>query len=247
MTEEHVLDLLPGYALGCLDDADLLTVTRHLAHCDMCSKKFVIYRETVDQLAMIEPFYTPAPDLKQKVLQRINQKVQQRDFSQQPAKVKPSLMETFRAVLFNPFGWALGGVALLLIIILSINNVLLGQQVNDLQARLPGDNVHLVKLIGAEDTPRTVGYLMVFKNELYGSLIVENAQILDPQHQYQLWLIRDGKRTNGGVFSVNEAGYGVMKVIVDQPLENFHSFGITIEPSGGSIDPTGKKVLGGSS
>ncbi len=30
MFEEHVTDLLPGYALGCLDEADLLKVARHL-------------------------------------------------------------------------------------------------------------------------------------------------------------------------------------------------------------------------
>jgi len=34
-------------------------------------------------------------------------------------------------------------------------------------------------------------------------------------------------------------------VQANQPLDTYQSFGITIEPNGGSPAPTGKKVLGG--
>jgi anti-sigma-K factor RskA len=93
--------------------------------------------------------------------------------------------------------------------------------------------------------PQAQGYLMVFDNENYGTLVVEDAPLLDAEHQYQLWLIRDGKRTSGGVFSVDQAGYGTLQVSANMPLESFPTFGVTIEPTGGSPGPTGKKVLGG--
>ena len=32
------------------------------------------------------------------------------------------------------------------------------------------------------------------------------VRLLDAAHQYQLWLVRDGKRTSGGVFSVDQDG-----------------------------------------
>ena len=194
---------------------------------------------------MSVPIFTPPTNLKQKVLNRIEQKQQQRT-PPQPAAARPGFLNTLRSILFSPPGAVFAGVALLLIVILGINNIMLGQRINDLQARLPADNIRLVKLNGTQNAPQTSGYLMVFKNELYGSLVVEDAPVTDSQHQYQLWLIRDGKRTNGGVFSVNGTGYGVLEVAADQPLENFQTFGITVEPLGGSPGPTGKKVLGGS-
>jgi anti-sigma-K factor RskA len=60
-----------------------------------------------------------------------------------------------------------------------------------------------------------------------------------------LWLINEGKRTSGGVFSVMDNGYGVLIVNSSKPLSTYQNFGITIEPFGGSSGPTGDKVLGG--
>jgi anti-sigma-K factor RskA len=76
--------------------------------------------------------------------------------------------------------------------------------------------------------------------------VVDSLPVLDVTHQYQLWLIKDGKRTSGGVFSVSQAGYGALAISSPQPLKEFAAFGITIEPAGGSPGPTGDKVMGGS-
>ena len=59
-------------------------------------------------------------------------------------------------------------------------------------------------------------------------------------------LVKDGKRSSGGVFSVQDNGYGVLKIDSPLPLIEYQTFGVTIEPFGGSPGPTGKKVLGGS-
>jgi anti-sigma-K factor RskA len=86
---------------------------------------------------------------------------------------------------------------------------------------------------------------MVFRDQNYGSLAVTHAPLLTEDQQYQIWLIQDGVRTSGGVFSVNEDGYGNLMVSAEQPLDSFQSFGVTIEPLGGSPQPTGEKILGG--
>ena len=56
---------------------------------------------------------------------------------------------------------------------------------------------------------------------------------LGPEQQYQLWLIQDGQRTSGSVFSVDEDGYRRIKIESPLPLQDYESFGITIEPAGG--------------
>jgi anti-sigma-K factor RskA len=251
MSEAHVFDLLPGYALGILDEADASTVSRHLPGCITCQKELETYSDTTRQLVLAAAQPTPAPDLKAKVLYRVNSAAERTA----PLVSKPTLpnaasprmgfMDSLRVIFAHPVGAALGVLALVLILFLGANNYLLGQRVNDMQARAPAENMQVVRLAGSDNAPLAVGYVLVFKDQKYGSLAVTHVPLLDADHQYQLWLIQDGKRISGGVFSVNEDGYGNLEVAADRPLDTFQAFGITIEPRGGSTQPTGKKVLGG--
>ena len=247
--EEHVFDLLPGYAIDCLDEDDLLKVARHLPHCAVCRAELATYWAAADQIALAAPPRTPPPELKSKILTRVAPRAAAGGPVSSPlaaeTRRRPGLLDALRAMFSRPAGIAFGALALLLVILLAASNFLLWQRVNEMQARVPPANLQLVRLAGTENAPQAQGYLMVFKNEPYGTLVIENAPPLGPGQQYQLWLIRDGKRTNGGVFSVSRDGYGVLEVWAEMPLETFPSFGITIEPTGGSPAPTGKKVLGG--
>jgi anti-sigma-K factor RskA len=87
--------------------------------------------------------------------------------------------------------------------------------------------------------------LVLSKDGEYGTLIVDGLPLKDETKEYQLWLIDDGLRTSGGVFSVSEEGYGYLEVSSQKPLVAYSEFGITTEPLGGSEGPTGEKVLGG--
>jgi anti-sigma-K factor RskA len=246
--EEHIFDLLPGYALGCLDDEELLQVARHLPDCAICRAELSTYWAAVDQIAVSTPLQTPRVDLKSKILQRISGGAQPSVAVPHPI-LSPTrqrgLLDSLRSLFSRPVGFAFGALALLLLIFMTASTFLLWQRVNDLQARVPPANVQLVRMAGTTNAPQARGYLMVFQNETYGTLVVENAPPLPAGYQYQLWLVRDGKRTSGGTFSVSDVGYGVLDVWSKQPLGTYPSFGITIEPAGGSPAPTGKKVLGG--
>ncbi len=258
MVEEHVFDLLPGYALGILDGEDLQKVYRHLPQCARCREELSTYTQTVDQLALAAPLQTPPADLRAKVVQRVAGTVEPRYMSASfdrpqasradlPYEAKrPGLFDRLRAMRTPRLGWVLGALAVILLLFLAVNNVLLWQRVNALQGQTPGGKAHMVHLIGTQNAPQTTGYLLVFEGNSYGTLTVDNAPLLDANHQYQIWLIKDGKRTSGGVLDVDEDGYGVLEIVSNQPLMNYQSFGITIEPKGGSPAPTGKKVLGGS-
>ena len=266
MTQAHVYDLLPGYALGILDEADLLTVARHLPHCPVCRAELATYLETVDGIAHAIPLQDPAPGLRAQVLHRVTTISQARATAfpaaaplvtgdaadpipdmlaaPAPAPEPPARFGWLRGLFTPRLGLALSGLALLLILFLAASTLMLWQRVNQLQTSLPANNVHLVALQGTSNAPKAQGYLLAFKGDIYGTLTVENAPVLDAGHQYQIWLLRDGQRTSGGVFSVNEDGYGTLMITADRPLDTFQSFGITIEPAGGSPGPTGKKVLG---
>jgi anti-sigma-K factor RskA len=101
-----------------------------------------------------------------------------------------------------------------------------------------------INLVGTEKAPQATGLLVMSVDGERGTLVVDGLTPLGEDQEYQLWLIQDGQRTSGGVFSVNRKGYGSLWVSSPQPLSTYSGFGITIEPAGGSPGPTGDKVLG---
>jgi hypothetical protein len=61
---------------------------------------------------------------------------------------------------------------------------------------------------------------------------------------YQVWLIKEGVRYNGGTFRVNDdKGDGVLTYDLGA-LSTFEAVGITLEPDSQGTKPRGKKVLG---
>jgi anti-sigma-K factor RskA len=139
---------------------------------------------------------------------------------------------------------AWGLVSLALILALGVSNLRLRQQVE--QAQLEADVMRIVRLQGTDAAPQATGTLVLSVDGEHGTLVVDGLPPLDEAHQYQLWLIKDGHRTSGGLLSVNSEGYGALWVSAPEPLASYPSFGITLEPAGGSPGPTGAKVLGGS-
>ncbi|MBO6497332.1 MULTISPECIES: anti-sigma factor [Roseivirga] len=82
-------------------------------------------------------------------------------------------------------------------------------------------------------------YWNQLSQELY--LDIRNLKELSEDQQYQLWAIVDGKPVDAGVFDWNAEGLVRMK-----NMSNSAAFAVTIEPKGGSENPTleSMQVLG---
>jgi anti-sigma-K factor RskA len=234
--EPHAIELLPAYALGSLDAEEANQVAEHLAVCPVCRAELASYQAVADQLALAAPDAAPPAALKQQLLGRL----------QTPhAAPESAVHESWWQRLVGLFGsgapvW--GIVSLALVAVLVISNLLWWQHAN----RHEPEGMQVVAMVGTDAAPHAEGTLVISADGEYGTLVVDGLPELDRAQQYQLWLIRDEQRTSGGVFSVNEEGYGALLISSDDPLSSYPSFGITIEPAGGSPGPTGDKVLGGS-
>lgn len=68
---DPIIELLPGYALGCLDEAEQIAVSEHLAICSACRTEVRAYQSIVAQLALAVPEADPPPNLKQRLMNRI--------------------------------------------------------------------------------------------------------------------------------------------------------------------------------
>jgi anti-sigma factor RsiW len=69
--QKHVTELIPAYAVSCLDVAESLQVARHLASCAACQAELSRYEAVVDQLSLAVPEAEPTVDLKARLLDQI--------------------------------------------------------------------------------------------------------------------------------------------------------------------------------
>ena len=228
--EEHVFDLLPAYALGCLDGEDDLRVGEHLAACKVCRGELESYRALVADLPFAVSESDPPPNLKETILQR----------ARQTKRIPPAAPKI--AWWQRLPSWSM--VSLVLILVLGASNLLLWGRLNTVESRQQA-SLRTVLLQGTAAAPNGTGMLVISLDGTHGTLVVDRLPIIRESQQYQLWLIRDGQRTSGGVFSVDEKGYKGMYIKSPEPLDTYTGVGITVEPAGGSPGPTGEKVLGG--
>jgi anti-sigma-K factor RskA len=221
----HVDDLLPALALGCLEPGERERVSRHLESCPDCRSRLAGYEELVASLALAAPRAEPPRTLRNRILR-------------EAARATPRARPVAR------LGWALAAAALLA---LSLGfNLFLWRRVSRLEAAaavLPGQ---VAVLASTEAAAGARGLLLFGSGENEATLVVEDLPPLASDRQYQLWLIREGQRTSGGVFSVTPQGYGCLLILSPLPLDSYQGLGITVEPAGGSPGPTGHRVMGGS-
>jgi anti-sigma-K factor RskA len=249
MSFEHVTDLIPGYALGALDPEEEAQVEAHLAGCDVCQHELAQYEEVVGLMALALPQAEPAPDLKERLARGSQAAVNPPGPISAAPATEPSWSQRLDTVIGEFFSGPNWRPALaILVLILVISNVFLLLRLNQ-ESRSPFDDPDSpwrrpVIMAGSEAFPEAAGIIYISGDGKNGTLVVNEMPLLASDEEYQLWLIRDGQRTSGAVFSVNEEGYRGVEVNSPLPLSEYEAFGITIEPAGGSPQPTGERVLG---
>jgi anti-sigma-K factor RskA len=233
--ETHVLALLPAYLLGSLESDEASRVKEHLLSCWICRVELDKFQNVVDELSFAAPVSTPSPDLKDRLLQRVHS-----------ARSQPYIpAQTRRRPWLERLLPIWGLASLFLIVALSAFNFLLWQRLDRLELRTSSGGMHAFPLRASAAVSQATGFILVSADGMNGALVVDRLPPLGKNRQYQLWLIRDGQRTSGAVFSTDEESYGGTRVEIGESLLEYSSVDVTIEPVGGSLQPTGEPVLGG--
>jgi len=230
MLEKHIFDLIPAYVMGALDTEEAQLAAQHLQQCVKCREELKAYYLLVADMGLASPQRMPHPRIKERLMKQVAQP----DVQKPADRIRSLLRQMPRLSL----AWNI--VSLVLILVLAGSNLFLWQQPRQSQSEL-----RAISLRNTAAAPNATGLLVLSKDGEYGTLVVDGLPALKDSQQYQLWLITDGKRTSGGVFSVSAQGYGSLWIDSPKPLSFYEGFGITIEPFGGSSGPTGNKVLGG--
>ena len=235
---ESVLELIPAHALNSLNTEEEEMVRRHLPGCDICSAELASYESVVDDLALAAAVAETSPALKEELIHQIHVEPSSPPSPSTPERGwRQGISEVIRNLLTGP-RWR--PVVLLFLIGLAVSNILLRQQLNTTDP----NSWRRVPLTGSELAPEGRGIIYISADGRNGTLIVDQMPQLRSEHQYQLWLIKNGQRSSGAVFSVDSDGYRGIQIESSEPLQEFGAFGITVEPVGGSPGPTGKRILG---
>ena len=247
---ENIEPLLAAYALSEQDDAIRAPIEAHLATCPRCRQTLAAYHSLARLLPLGTADEVPAPDLRERVLNAVEVAAQSKALQNKPARARRFFPPWLS---FAHLGQAIGAA---LLIALLVGNVTLQQrltaqqttqqqQAAALAALLQDSQLEQRPLTADAPTSKSRGTLFIAHNRQVAALTVEGLPTLPTNKVYQLWLVKQKQRTNGGTFTVDAAGRGTLLVQAPQPLDTYDAVGVTMEPRGGSIGPTTPRVIGG--
>jgi len=264
MSDEHLEELLPFYAMGALTDAERARVDAYVAANPEARARLAEMTQASAALPLsVEPIQPP-DRVKSKLMDRVRNDAGRR-VSQSPERssartrswlerasqrLRP-IWPTFSAV-------SLAAAVLLGLWALSLNSQLarLREETatlrNDLMAqrealaKLSAADVQAAAIQGTELQPAARGRLFADPDGHAAVLVVTGLRPLAPGEVYQFWLIKGDVPVSAGLLTLDAQGQAVLAFEPSQAISSFDAMGVSIEPEGGSPLPTGDIVMAGS-
>jgi anti-sigma-K factor RskA len=229
---------IPAYALGALDVDEAAALEAHLRLCDSCSAELAAYRAVGDGLLIAIAPLRPPNALRQRLQARLLG-------AQKTRRLWPSWS----------FGQFALGTAIALVVVLNVFSVIQIQALQRQQAQF----AHQIQtgqaafaMLAYPDTKSLpisgstiTGTLLLDKEHNAVVLIVWDLPPIAENQAYQIWLIDPkGGRTNAGLFHP-EIGQPLTSemIFAKQDISSFVGLGVTVEPAGGSGQPTGPRIF----
>ena len=233
---------IPAYALGALDVDEAAALEAHLRTCDSCPQELAAYRAVSDTLLTITPPQRPPAALRQRLQGRL---------------ASLSGRQKARRVWWP--SWSFGqfalGAALVLLVALNIFSLLQTQAIQRQQAQFAQQiqtGQAAFSMLAYPDTkslPITgsgiAGTLLLDKEHSAAVLIAWDLPPLPENQTYQIWLVNPkGERTSVGLFRPEIGQRLTSKAIfMKQDISGFSGLGVTLEPAGGSKQPTSPRIF----
>ena len=254
--DKEIEELLPFYALGALTDEERDRVETYLrAHPE--ARRHVeglekVVTELPRSVVPVEPSPRPKAALKERIA------ADERAHS--PAATSTGRSAVRFDTLLQAFSLGAAVVAILWALILNTQLSQLREQISllgealvaqsnslaEINARLPqtpASAAETIVLAGTELQPEARGQLIADPNKTSAVLVITGLDQLEPGMTYQVWLIDGGGPKSAGLLSVDSNGQGLLIVSSELTIGQFETLGISVEPDGGSSQPTGDIVV----
>lgn len=255
--------LTGAYAVDALAADEREVFEDHLEACDACGQEVAELQATAARLggSLHEP---PPPELKGRVLAAIDRTRQEPpasgdgswpDATPDPASAargRDDLAEARagRARAAGAPRWLLGvvgaaaGVLAIAVVGLGVAVASLGERLGQMEAAA-GQLTDVLTAVDAETVSvavdGTVVSIVMSPRRGEAVVLVDGMAPAPDDHAYELWMIHDDVRVPAGVFDVDERGRATRVVTGD--MATVTAIGVTVEPAGGSPQPTSDPVM----
>lgn len=243
--DPEVHSLTGAYVCHALEPAEREAFERHLARCPTCVQEVAELQETAALLASAAA-ETPPARLKAAVDARIAVTRQIPPIIAGAGDSVPARRAAARPRRrwFTALGW---GLAAGLAAVVAVLGVRVSDQQNQIdQARQR--STAITTLLSAPDTHTNSvgvttggdGRVLVSRSRDEAAITVSGLAKLPPGKAYQLWMMGPSGARSGGVLP---AGSEAFDSVLAHGLGDAQTIGLTVEPSGGSAQPTTTPVM----
>jgi anti-sigma-K factor RskA len=271
--ERHAqLELCIPYVFGRLNPGNRKQFEAHLeTGCDQCKRELSELYEATALLPLLLKQEAPPTGLRQRLLSRLSSKRPEQPRGPKPASTPQR--GTVGGVVEAPVtkapshSWYLYasivmGILIVVSLLFFLNDQLrttgeLEKKLSDLQAQvqqkqeilgiLQARKVEMLQLVGLEMGSELFGRIFWEPEKRRAALQFVNLPAQPADKQYQFWLIKDKKYLRVGEFDVNTDKsnvFAVMTLPVGEKME-IEGFAVTLEPRGGSTQPSSAILLQG--
>ncbi|MDQ3537612.1 MAG: anti-sigma factor [Actinomycetota bacterium] len=247
--DADVHTLSGAYALDALPADECAFFERHLQACTACRSEVDELVATAAVLAGTAAARPPA-QLRARVLDQV-------DVTRQlpPDQLVPS-PDTRQSLLarLRPALPSVAAALALAVVVLTSMTANLNQRVDGLEQELAADSgdaqaaEDLLPILAAADAltsdlraegDQTVRYIHSARLDR-GVLVSDGMAPLAPAKTYQVWLFHDQRPVPAGLFEPDGAGQAI--AVLEEVVAGAEGIAVTIEPRGGSPEPTGRIV-----
>jgi len=253
--DNHIEELLPFYALDALTEEEHELVEAYLAKDPEARPQVDEMRRAGSALPQSVSPVEPAPRTKAALMARIAADERARSSAQSQPSRRVNRYESF----FRSFSLAAAALAIVWVVVLNVQVVRLRSEIAKLNSALAAQSNSLnqiiqklpqttpsttitVSLKGTKVEPNAQGQLIADPGSQSAVLVVTGLPPLEPGKTYQVWLIANAP-VSAGLLTVDANGQGVLIITSQEAIGSFKSLGISVEPQGGSPQPTGDIVV----
>lgn len=255
--DAHLHDLTGAYALNALSDDEREAFESHLDVCPSCAQEVADLLATTAALGgmLHEP---PSDRLRAEVMAEIERTTQEDPElptgATQQVGAAPTADDAVVAMRRDDGGvapwlaWmgaAVAAVAVTAAVVLGVQLVDANQQLEE----VAGERGQMEALLAApdartlviDDTEGGEVRLVVSAERGQGMLIASDMEPAPHEHVYEAWVIQDDQPVAAGLFDARNDGR--VTALIEGDFAGASAVGVTVEPEGGSPEPTTDPVM----
>lgn len=235
-------DQAEAYAVGALDDAEARVFEQHLAGCPNCPAVVREFRELALVLAEAAPAAVPPAGLRRRVAGRIAARTPGRAW--RPLALAAALaglvLAGVQTVRLRQVSRALAAAG----DTLAVREARVRQLAEQRDAILD-DATEMYRMRPTSAATAQRAGAQVFWRKDVQTWLVHAFEMprLAGGRVYQLWFLENGRAVSAGVMDTDPEGHAIMVVRVPPEMRGATHAAVSVEPRGGSAQPTGPVVL----